>query len=158
MATGTSTPTPSPVPTNTATPDKGPLEVTYQKGASGLAGELPVADQGNSKVPVFVGYSFEYLAPGRTPILKVRMNRPRFQAQFSKVDAKTYQVFVPNAVVVGPHVTLPQFPPADFTGFVMLTARQVEGDQKGVEISISIEEGVTLGSFVRDNEIIIKQL
>jgi hypothetical protein len=107
---------------------------------------------------IFTGYSFEYLAPGRTPILKVKMNRPRFQAQFSKVDGKTYKVTIPQASVIGPHVTLPQFPPADFSGFVMVTAQQVDGPEKSVEISIFIEEGITLGSFVREDEIVIRRM
>jgi hypothetical protein len=104
---------------------------------------------------LLTGYRFEYLEPGRVPILKILLNKPRANAQISKVGPKAYKIVVPSCTIAGKGLDLPQFPPADFLGFVMIAAKAV--DDK-TEITVSVEQGVTLGTFVRQNEIWVKRL
>jgi hypothetical protein len=124
---------------------------------SSLVGDVsvaspPVAQGGKLLV---MGYRFDYLNPGRIPILKINLLRTKAQAQISKVDTKTYRIVIPNCGLVAAQLALPQFPPADFIGFSMVAAQELEGR---VEITITVEPGVTLGTFVRDNEIYVKRL
>jgi hypothetical protein len=104
---------------------------------------------------LLTGYRFEYLEPGRVPILKISLNKPRANAQISKVGPKAYKIVIPSCGIGGKGLDLPQFPPADFLGFVMIAAKAV--DDK-TEITVSVEQGVALGTFVRQNEIWVKRL
>lgn len=99
------------------------------------------------------GYKFEYL-PDKNPVLKIILNKPRSQAQISKVDAETYKIDIKDCGVENEDLELPQFPPHDFVGFVMVVSEVVG---KNVEISVSVEDGVVLGTSVHENEIWVKK-
>lgn len=99
------------------------------------------------------GYKFEYL-PDKTPALKIVLNKPRAQAQISKVDQETYKIEIKDCGIDNEDLELPQFPPHDFIGFVMVVAETVG---KNTEVSISIEEDIVLGTSVHENEIWIKK-
>lgn len=99
------------------------------------------------------GYKFEYL-PDKTPLLKILLNKPRAQAQISKVDSETYKIDIKDCGVENEDLELPQFPPHDFVGFVMVVAETVG---KNVEVSISVEEDIVLGTTVQENEIWVKK-
>ena len=117
---------------------------------------VPSQNQNNPNSKLLIrGYQFDYLQPGKTPVLKIKLSRDRTQAQISKVDAKTYRIIVPNSGLDSATLALPQFPPADFIGFSMVAAQEVEGQ---VEITVTVELGTTLGTFVRGNEIWVKRL
>jgi hypothetical protein len=99
------------------------------------------------------GYRFEYL-PDKTPVLKIALNKPRAQAQISKVDAETYKIEIKDCSLENEDLELPQFPPHDFVGFVMLVSEPVG---KNVEISVSIENDMVLATSIHDNEIWVKK-
>ncbi len=99
------------------------------------------------------GYKFEYL-PDRSPVLKIILNKPRAQAQISKVDSETYAISIKDCGVENEDLELPQFPPHDFVGFVMVVSEVVG---KNIEVSVSVEEGIVLGTSVHDNEIWVKK-
>jgi hypothetical protein len=95
------------------------------------------------------GYKFEYL-PNKDPVLKILLNKPNAQAQISKVDSETYKIELKDCGVENDDLELPQFPPHDFVGFVMVVAEAVG---KNVEVSVSVEEDVTLTTSVRGGEV-----
>lgn len=99
------------------------------------------------------GYKFEYL-PDKTPVLKIALNKPHAQAQISKVDAETYKIEVKDCALDNEDLELPQFPPHDFVGFVMVVSEPVG---KNVEISVSIENEIVLATSIHDNEIWVKK-
>jgi len=99
------------------------------------------------------GYKFEYL-PDKTPVVKIVLNKPTAQAQISKVDDETYKVELKDCGLENEDLELPQFPPHDFLGFVMVISELIG---KNTEISISVEEGTVLGTSVHENEIWIKK-
>jgi hypothetical protein len=99
------------------------------------------------------GYKFEHGAD-KTPVLKIVLNKPRAQAQISKVDPETYKIEIKDCSVENEDLELPQFPPHDFVGFVMVVSETVG---KNVEVSVSVEEGVVLGTTVQENEILVKK-
>ena len=99
------------------------------------------------------GYKFEYL-PDKSPVLKILLNKPRAQAQISKVDEETYKIEIKDCGIDNEDLELPQFPPHDFVGFVMVVAETVG---KNTEISVSIEEDIVLGTAVQENEIWVKK-
>jgi hypothetical protein len=142
--------------------------------ASGQAAQLPLAEDeledaedladleqrsagpSPTKVPTafsIKGYKFEYM-PDKTPVLKILLNKPRAQAQISKVDSETYKIDIKDCGVENEDLELPQFPPHDFVGFVMVVAETVG---KNVEVSISVEEDIVLGTTVQENEIWVKK-
>ena len=127
-----------------------------QLGATPLAPTIvPAPAMRGAMAYLLTGYRFEYLEPGRVPVLKILLNKPRANAQISKIGPKAYKIVVPSCGIGGKGFDLPQFPPADFLGFVMIAAKTVEDK---TEITISVEQGVTLGTFVRQNEIWVKRL
>lgn len=99
------------------------------------------------------GYRFEYL-PDKTPVLKILLNKPRAQTQISKIDAETYSILIKDCGLENEELELPQFPPHDFVGFVMVVAEDVGKD---VEISVSTEEGMVLGTSMHESEIWVKK-
>jgi hypothetical protein len=158
---------PTALPSNTPTalpsltPTLRPVVLEDSSAATGLSA-TPVAPTISPAPPMratiaylLTGYRFEYLDPGRVPILKILLNKPRANAQISKIGPKTYKIVIPSCGLGGKGLDLPQFPPADFLGFVMIAAKAVEDK---TEITISVEQGVTLGTFVRQNEIWVKRL
>ena len=98
---------------------------------------------------------FDYLQPGRVPLLKLMVSRPKAQVQTTKVDPKTYKLSISDCSLAGQFLALPQFPPADFVGFSLVSAKQDSGI---CEITIVVEPTVTIGTFVRNAEIWIKRL
>ena len=102
-----------------------------------------------------MGYRFDYLQPGRIPIIKISLVRSKIQVQMSKIDSKTYKIVIPGGGLAAGQLALPQFPPADFVGFTMVTAQEFDNR---AEITVMVEPGVTLGTFVRDNEIWVKRM
>ncbi len=99
------------------------------------------------------GYKFEYAA-NKVPVLKILLNKPQAQAQISKVDEETYKIEIKDCGIADEDLELPQFPPHDFIGFVMVVAETVG---KNTEVSISIEEDIVLGTVVNGNEIWVKK-
>ncbi len=99
------------------------------------------------------GYKFEYL-PDKTPVLKIALNKPRAQAQISKVDSETYKIEVKDCALENEDLELPQFPPHDFVGFVMVVSESVG---KNVEISVSTENDMVLTTSIHDSEIWVKK-
>ncbi len=151
------TPTALPSPTPTLRPvvsDDG--STAKRLGATPVAPTMaPASPMRGTIAYLLTGYRFEYLEPGRVPILKILLNKPRANAQISKIGPKAYKIVIPSCGIGGKGLDLPQFPPADFLGFVMIAAKAVEDK---TEITISVEQGVTLGTFVRQNEIWVKRL
>jgi hypothetical protein len=129
------------------------------KDATGSAStDLGDIEKGPRQPPVATtykikGYKFEYL-PNKTPVVKILLNKPTAQAQISKVDEETYKVEIKDCGLENEDLELPQFPPHDFLGFVMVISELVG---KNTEISISVEEGTVLGTSVHENEIWIKK-
>jgi hypothetical protein len=99
------------------------------------------------------GYKFERL-PDKTPVLKILLNKPRAQAQISKVDEETYKIEIKDCGLDNEDLELPQFPPHDFVGFVMVVAETVG---KNTEISVSVENNIVLATSVNDQEIWVKK-
>ncbi len=99
------------------------------------------------------GYKFERL-PDKSPVLKILLNKPRAQAQISKVDEETYKIEIKDCGLDNEDLELPQFPPHDFVGFVMVVAEQVG---KNTEISVSVENEIVLATSVHDQEIWVKK-
>jgi hypothetical protein len=125
---------------------------------SGDLGDLEATRSGPppTRVPTtftIKGYKFEYL-PDKSPVLKILLNKPRAQAQISKVDSETYAISIKDCGVANEDLELPQFPPHDFVGFVMVVSEIVGGN---TEVSVSVEEGVLLATSVHDNEIWVKK-
>lgn len=98
---------------------------------------------------VIKGYKFEY-GSNKSPVLKIQLNKPNAKAQISKVDSETYKIELKDCGVENDDLELPQFPPHDFVGFVMVVAESVG---KNVEVSVSVEDDTTLTTSVRDNEV-----
>lgn len=121
-------------------------------GAAAASAKLP--DQG-SRLPEanglkIVGYRFEHSEQHKAPTLKITLNSGGATAQMSKVDATTYKIVVPKSSLANEDLVLPQFPPADFAGFIMVMSEEVNG---AVEVTISVEEGLSLTTMVRGDEI-----
>jgi hypothetical protein len=117
-------------------------------------GDLEAARTGPppTRVPtnfIIKGYKFEY-GVNKAPVLKIVLNKPNAKAQISKVDSETYKIELKDCGVENDDLELPQFPPHDFVGFVMVVAESVG---KNVEVSVSVEEETTLTTSVRDNEV-----
>ena len=98
-------------------------------------------------------YAFERLAD-KSQQLRFSLNKPGVKAQISKVDEETYLVQIPDCGVEKGELEYPQFPPHDFTGFVLIMAENVG---KKTEITIAIEEGTKLMTAVQGTELIIKK-
>jgi hypothetical protein len=148
------------VPENHAQDDaNGLLAAPEGTKASALVGDVnrlaPSTGSANGLGNSLTGYRFDYLQPGRVPVVKILLAQPRAQVQMSKVDPKTYRIVIPGCTLAGTQLALPQFPPADFSGFAMVAAQQLEDR---VEITISVDPGTTIGTFVRNNEIWVKRL
>jgi hypothetical protein len=108
------------------------------------------------KVPTsfsITGYKFERL-PDKSPILKIILNKPRAQAQISKVDDETYKIEIKDCGLANEDLELPQFPPHDFVGFVMVVSETVG---KNTEISVSVESDTALTTSVHEQEIWVKK-
>jgi hypothetical protein len=100
-------------------------------------------------------YRFEYVEESRIPVLKLLLDKSRPQAQISKVDERTYVIEVANCGLVRPSLALPQYPPSDFAGFLMVSSI---ASAERLTITITVDSGTTLGTFVKGSEIWVKRL
>lgn len=165
----TNTNTPTPIPTATPVPPTIPptlASVNVPILGRGNLGPIPFdatkAADPNGETGAGIGPTwivrevvFDKMQPGNTPVLKLVLSRARAQVQIAKIDAKTYRLTIQNGRIGGQHLGLPQFPPADFEGFTVVSVRQVRFT---VEVTIGVEPGTTLGTFVRQSEIWTKKL
>ncbi len=143
-------------PAKPALPDYQSEGATQPEAPQQRLGDLEAAKgQGSKTATTFSikGYKFEYL-PDKTPVLKIGLNKPHAQAQISKVDAETYKIEVKDCSLENEDLELPQFPPHDFVGFVMVVSEPVG---KNVEISVSIENEMVLATSIHDSEIWVKK-
>lgn len=97
---------------------------------------------------------FSFLEPDHKEAFRLSLSQGSAQAQMSKVDPTTYKVVIPKCGLANLGLALPQYPPAEFKGILAATPK-VEGDT--VEITIQVEEGVTLSTLMRDKELWIKR-
>jgi hypothetical protein len=102
-----------------------------------------------------LNYRFDYLEPGRIPVLKLVLDKSRPQAQISKIDSKTYTIDILNCSLSRPGLALAQYPPAEFRGFLLVSSTSTD---TRLTITINVDAGTTLGTFVRNNEIWVKRL
>lgn len=126
-----------------------PAAGTLGAAAAGSSGPAKAALPVSSSLKI-VGYRFEYSEPGKKPVLKITLNSDGAKAQISKVDSTTYKIVVPKSSLANEDLVLPQFPPAEFVGFIMVMSEEVG---ETVEITISVEEGVSLTTLVHGDEI-----
>ena len=150
--------------TNAGAPPKAALP-DYQTGADDVAvensqdlGDLESSKQAGQPQKVattfsITGYKFERL-PDKTPVLKIILNKPKAQAEISKVDEETYKIILRDCGLANEDLELPQFPPHDFVGFVMIVAETVGKD---TEISVSTEGDMALTTSMHDQEIWVKK-
>jgi hypothetical protein len=121
-----------------------------QKSLGNIASEAAQAPQKTSYV--IKGYKFEYLQD-KTPVLKIVLNKPKVQMQVSK-DDESYEIRIADCSLEKEDLELPQFPPHDFAGFIMVVAEQ---DGNSVALNVMIDEGVVLTTSVNQNEIWVRK-
>lgn len=151
--TGISTPeptlaeTPTPLPTAKilATPAHTPLVVKETKlkaeqKAKPLAGK------------VLNSIDFAFLGDQQAPVLKISLGE-RTEFRLSKTDTKFYTILIPGFTVAGKHLLLPFFPPKDFVGFSVITAKE---GPAGLEILIGVDPGVRITAFADGSSILVK--
>jgi hypothetical protein len=97
---------------------------------------------------------FSFLEPDHKESFRISLSQGGAQARMSKVDPTTYKVSIPKCGLANLGLALPQYPPSEFKGILAATPK-VEGDT--VEITIQVEEGVTLSTLMRDKEVWIKR-
>lgn len=97
--------------------------------------------------------SYDYLEPGHRQAFRFTLSKPGAQAQVSKVDAITYKIIIPKCGLATLGLALPQYPPADYKGLVLVAAQAVNDS---VEVTAQIEQGSSLTTFLRDKDIWIK--
>ena len=97
---------------------------------------------------------FSFLEPDHKEAFRISLSQGSAQAQMSKVDPTTYKIVIPKCGLANLGLALPQYPPAEFKGILAATPK-VEGDT--VEITIQVEEGVSLSTLIRDKELWIKR-
>ena len=97
---------------------------------------------------------FSFLEPDHKEAFRVALSQGGAQARMSKVDPTTYKIVIPKCGLANLGLALPQYPPAEFKGILAATPK-VEGDT--VEITIQVEEGVSLSTLMRDKEVWIKR-
>jgi len=98
--------------------------------------------------------NFEYLEPGHHQAFKLTLNQPGAQAQVSKIDGTTYKIAIASCGVSSLGLALPQYPPSDYTGLGMVSLK-TDGDR--VEITVNVQPGTTIMTFMREKEIWIKK-
>jgi hypothetical protein len=97
---------------------------------------------------------FSFLEPDHKEAFRVALSQGGAQARMSKVDPTTYKIVIPKCGLANLGLSLPQYPPSEFKGILAATPK-VEGDT--VEITIQVEEGVSLSTLMRDKEVWIKR-
>jgi hypothetical protein len=95
---------------------------------------------------------FHYHTKDKTPLLKfVLSERPVFT--LVKNSNSRYTVSIPDCTLGKDYLSLPHFPPHNFRGFQMISAKSRKGK---TEITISVDKGATLISYVRDTSIFLR--
>jgi hypothetical protein len=97
---------------------------------------------------------FSFLEPEHKEAFRISLSKAGAQAQMSKVDPTTYKLAIPKCGLANLGLALPQYPPADYKG-ILAVSPKVEGDT--VEITVQVEEGVSLSTLMRDKELWIKR-
>lgn len=97
---------------------------------------------------------FSFLEPDHKEAFRISLSQGTAQARMSKVDPTTYKIVIPKCGLANLGLALPQYPPAEFKGILAATPK-VEGDT--VEVTIQVEEGVSLTTLMRDKELWIKR-
>jgi hypothetical protein len=97
---------------------------------------------------------FSFLEPEHKEAFRISLSKTGAQAQMSKVDPTTYKIAIPRCGLANLGLALPQYPPADYKG-ILAVSPKVEGDT--VEITVQVEEGVSLSTLMRDKELWIKR-
>lgn len=165
LATSSPTKTPTKVPTATSTVVSSPTSTALPITSPALTSKgkvtpavsplpQPQAEVLNARWSLSE-IRFDYLNPGRVPIIKLILSAPRARVQMTKMDAETYKLIIPETTFAGTHLSKPQFPPSDFSGFQMI---QSTTTPDGIEIIIKVDKGAAIGAFVRNNEVWMKKL
>jgi hypothetical protein len=97
---------------------------------------------------------FSFLEPDHKEAFRINLSQGGAQAQMSKVDPNTYKIVIAKCGLANLGLALPQYPPSEYKGMLAATPK-VEGDT--VEITIQVEEGVSLTTLMRDKELWIKR-
>jgi hypothetical protein len=97
--------------------------------------------------------AYDYLEPGHRQAFRFTLSKPGAQAQVSKIDAITYKIVIPKCGLATLGLALPQYPPADYKGLVLVAAQAVNDS---VEVTAQVEQGSSITTFLRDKDIWIK--
>lgn len=97
---------------------------------------------------------FSFLEPEHKEAFRISLSKTGAQAQMSKVDPTTYKIAIPKCGLANLGLALPQYPPADYKG-ILAVSPKVEGDT--VEVTVQVEEGISLSTLIRDKELWIKR-
>ena len=97
---------------------------------------------------------FSFLEPEHKEAFRISLSKTGAQAQMSKVDPTTYKIAIPKCGLANLGLALPQYPPADYKG-ILAVSPKIEGDT--VEVTVQVEEGVSLSTLIRDKELWIKR-
>jgi hypothetical protein len=97
---------------------------------------------------------FALLEPDHKEAFRITLSQGGAQAQMSKVDPTTYKIIIPKCGLANLGLALPQYPPGEFKGILAATPK-VEGDK--VEITVQVEDGVSLTTLMREKELWIKR-
>jgi hypothetical protein len=149
-ATATATPTAPPSATPTITPS--PTVTVVKKGPAPTA----TARSHTSLIthPALLDLAFQRDPKDSLPAVRLRLNR-RLNFQVRKQHDERYQVIISNCQLAFKRLSLPLFPPRDFSNFTMIVA-----DATGTEVTVTIgiERGTRVNYFAVGNEIWVKSL
>ena len=121
-----------------------PIEVTE---------ELPVEPAIEPQLQALEKIYFPELESNIDPYLEITL-RKRPHYRIIKSDSSTYKLVIPDSELASNQLALPVFPPQTHEGFRFVKA---EAKDKQVLLSIGVEEGTRLSSYVKDRKILIKQ-
>jgi hypothetical protein len=88
-------------------------------------------------------------------VLKIELNQSDVSVQINRSSARSYAIVVPHCGVASPALALPHYPPSDFSGFQAVSAVY---SSEQTEITVHVEQGTSLTTFVRGNEIWVQRL
>ena len=95
---------------------------------------------------------FEREGQLQSPIIRIKLNR-RSEYKISRLDDKFYKISIPAVRLERPGLGLPQFPPQDFEGFSLVSAKD---DTRGVEIKVGVERNSRLTVVPTENDILVR--
>lgn len=88
----------------------------------------------------------------KTPMIKITLSQ-KTPYTLMKTGQRAYRLTIPNGMFAQEHLTLPHFPPQDFSGITLINPEKGTGQ---VEFFIGVDRNVKLSSFANQNEIWIK--